>query len=184
MEGYATAKRDSGLYEAFKWVCDTKLEKFHGDSISEADKFDEIFIHGNALMIGGASAMWERLVNGSTTVSVFSATNARIGVGDSTTAVTNTQIDLQAATNKFRKLCSSVTHSDTTGTAGSATTDFVATFATGEANFAWNEWGVFNGTATDGSAAGGRMLNRKVESLGTKTSAATWQLTVTLGLTV
>jgi hypothetical protein len=32
------------------------------------------------------------------------------------------------------------------------------------------------------TAATGRMLNRKVESLGTKTSAQTWQFTVTITL--
>jgi len=37
---------------------------------------------------------------------------------------------------------------------------------------------VFN-SATGGT---GRMLNRKVESLGTKTSAASWAFTVTLTL--
>ena len=51
---------------------------------------------------------------------------------------------------------------------------FRSLFGTGDANFAWNEWGVFNASSS------GTMLNRKVESLGTKTSAQSWQLTVTL----
>lgn len=45
---------------------------------------------------------------------------------------------------------------------------FQATFGTGSANFAWQEWGVAN------ASTGGSMLNRKVVSLGTKTSAASW----------
>jgi hypothetical protein len=45
-----------------------------------------------------------------------------------------------------------------------------------DANFAWQEWAVFNASST------GRMLNRKVESLGTKTSSAAWTLTVTITL--
>jgi hypothetical protein len=49
------------------------------------------------------------------------------------------------------------------------TVSFKSSFATGEANFAWNEWGIFN------SASGATMLNRKVESLGTKTSGV-WTL--------
>lgn len=56
---------------------------------------------------------------------------------------------------------------------------FRSTFATTDANWAWQEWGVFN-NATNGS---GTMLVRKVESLGTKTSAQTWQFTVTLTFT-
>lgn len=51
---------------------------------------------------------------------------------------------------------------------------FRATFATGDANFAWNEWGVFN------AASAGVMLNRKVEALGTKTASQSIQLTVTV----
>jgi hypothetical protein len=51
---------------------------------------------------------------------------------------------------------------------------FRSTFATTDANFAWQEWAVFNASST------GRMLNRAVSSLGTKTSAQSWQLTVTI----
>jgi hypothetical protein len=47
------------------------------------------------------------------------------------------------------------------------------------ANVAWQEWGLFNNTTS-----GGTMLNRKVESLGTKTEAQTWQFTCTITLTV
>lgn len=43
-----------------------------------------------------------------------------------------------------------------------------ATFGTGSANFAWNEWGFAN------AGSGGSMLNRKVAGLGSKTSSASW----------
>jgi hypothetical protein len=58
-----------------------------------------------------------------------------------------------------------------------------STFATGEANFAWREWGAWNATAS-GSAVGS-LLNRKLEdpSLGTKTSAQSWQISATLTVT-
>lgn len=51
---------------------------------------------------------------------------------------------------------------------------FRSLFASGEANFAWNEWGIFN------AASAGTMMARKVESLGTKTSAQSWQMTATI----
>jgi hypothetical protein len=51
---------------------------------------------------------------------------------------------------------------------------FRASFGTSEANFAWNEWGIFN------AATGGTMMTRKVESLGTKTSSQSWQITTTI----
>lgn len=101
----------------------------------------------------------------------FNNANARIGVGDSSTAFAAGQTDLQAPANKLRKAM------DATYPQRAANVlTFQATFGTAEANFAWNEWGVFN------AAAAGQMLNRKVESLGTKTSAQTWQLTVDLTL--
>lgn len=102
----------------------------------------------------------------------FSNTNSYIGVGDSSTAYAAGQTDLQATTNKMRKGMDSTYPQVATNVL-----TFRSTFATTDANWAWNEWGVFNaGTA-------GTMLNRKVESLGTKTNAQTWQFTVTLTVT-
>ena len=101
----------------------------------------------------------------------FNNANARIGVGDSSTAFAAGQTDLQAASNKLRKAMEAAYPSR----AGNVLT-FRSLFGTSEANFAWNEWGVFN------AAAAGVMLNRKVESLGTKTSAQSWQLTIDLTL--
>lgn len=106
------------------------------------------------------------------TQTLFNNANARVGVGDSTTAFNKTQTDLVASTNKLRKAM------DTSyPTRTNATLTFRSTFGTSEANFAWQEWGVFNA----GSA--GDMLNRKVESLGTKTNAQSWQFTVDLAVT-
>ena len=101
----------------------------------------------------------------------FNNANARIGVGDSSTAFAAGQADLQATANKLRKAMDATYPQRATNVL-----TFRATFGTAEANFAWNEWGVFN------AAAAGQMLNRKVEALGTKTSAQTWQLTVDLTL--
>jgi len=155
------------------WKAHLKLEKFWD---GEEEPYEVIEREGNLLLIGGASALWERLIG--TSITVFDNTNANIGVGDSVTAATDTQTDLQAASNKLRKGMDATfpTHTDSTGTAGSKNIVYKSTFATSDANYAWQEWGIFN------AAAAGRMLNRKVESLGTKTSAATWTLTITLSL--
>lgn len=104
-------------------------------------------------------------------VSAFNNANARIGVGDSATAGDATATDLLAATNKFRKAMDA-TYPQRTGN----TLTFRSTFGTAEANFTWNEWGVFN------AGSGGTMLNRRVEALGTKPSTQSWQFTVTLTL--
>lgn len=105
-------------------------------------------------------------------VTAFNNANAHIGVGDSTTAFAVGQTDLQAATNKLRKAMDATYPSGATNVL-----TFRSTFATGDANFAWQEWGVFN------ASSAGTMLNRKVESLGTKTNTQTWQFTVTLTFT-
>ena len=104
---------------------------------------------------------------------LFNTANADIGVGDSTTAFAATQTDLQAATNKLRKSMDAGYPTQS----GNVLT-FRATFGTAEANWAWNEWGIFN------ASSGGVMLNRKVESLGTKTNAQSWQITTTITLAV
>lgn len=164
--------------DAVKWRCHTKVEKFWNrwDGTPYAEPYDTVEIEGNLLVIGGASALWERLIG--TGITAFDNTNAYLGVGDSTTAAADTQTDLQAATNKLRKAMDSTypQHTDSTGTSGSKSITFKATFGTSDANFAWQEWAVFN------ASTAGRMLNRKVESLGTKTSSATWTLTITLSL--
>lgn len=104
-------------------------------------------------------------------ITAFNNANSRIGVGDSSTAFAAGQTDLQAASNKFRR----VMEATYPQRAGNAVT-FRSLFSTSEANFVWAEWGVFN------AASSGSMLSRKVEALGTKTSAQSWQLTVTLTL--
>ena len=161
--------------ETLSWKTHTNLKKFD----EQGTLFEEIDIEGNAASVGGISALWHRLVGG-TTVSAFDNANAAIGVGDSTTANGSplTSNDLLAATNKLRKGMDATypQHTDSTSTDGSRTITFRATFASAEANFAWNEWGVFNAVG----AGAGRMLNRKQEALGTKVSGATWQLTLTL----
>jgi len=105
-------------------------------------------------------------------VTAFNNANSYIGVGDSTTAHAVGQTDLQAATNKLRKAMDATYPSGATNVI-----TFRSTFATTDANYAWQEWGVFN------ASCAGTMMNRKVESLGTKTSAQSWQFTVTLTFT-
>jgi hypothetical protein len=105
-------------------------------------------------------------------VTAFNNANAHLGVGDSTTAHTAGQTDLIAATNKMRRPMDATYPSGATNVI-----TFRSTFGTGDANWTWNEWGVFNGLS------GGTMLSRKVEALGTKTNTQTWQFTATLTVT-
>jgi fatty acid/phospholipid biosynthesis enzyme len=120
----------------------------------------------------GRDAIASRLINDTTTIE-FDNANAKIGVGDSNAAFAVAQTDLQAAANKFRKAMDATFPT----IAGNALT-FKSTFASAEANFAWQEWAVFN------AAAAGTMLNRVVEYNGTKLVGQTWILQVTLTVNI
>lgn len=141
----------------------------------------------NLAMYGGASCLWECLIgNGTATagqvLTYFSNARAAIGTGDSATAAAATQTDLQAvagSTHQFRQPMDATYPLHTDGVViGAASIVFRSTFASADGNFAWSEWAVFNSS----TAATGRMLQRKVEALGTKVAGASWQLTVTLSL--
>lgn len=102
----------------------------------------------------------------------FNADNARLGVGNGDGTFTVGQTDLQGD-SKIRKAMDVgypqiVTPAIT----------FKSTFEPEEANFSWNEWGIFN------AETGGVMLNRVVESNGTKQNNQTWVLEVTITLSI
>jgi len=123
-----------------------------------------------ALTNAGRNFIAQAIINDTPTF--FTSANARIGVGDSSTAFAANQTDLQATTNKLRVAMESgfPTRTDNLLT-------FKSSFGSSDANYAWNEWGIFN------NASAGVMLNRKVEALGTK-SSGTWVLTVELTVTI
>ena len=118
------------------------------------------------LLNAGRDFAAQAIINDGSPVFFVNA-DAHLGVGDSTTVFSATHTDLQAVTNSGRKAMEAAYPQR----AANVLT-FRSLFGTGDANFAWQEWGVFN------AATAGVMLNRKVESLGTKTSAQSWQLTV------
>jgi hypothetical protein len=101
----------------------------------------------------------------------FDAGNAHIGVGDSAAAFDVAQTDLQG--NAIRQGMEP-SYPIVTGN----TITFRALFAVNEANFDWQEWGVFN------SETAGVLLTRKVEPLGIKTSTQSWQMTVDITISI
>lgn len=108
-------------------------------------------------------------------------TSARTGVGNSATAATVGQTDLQASSGSSNRQFNVMDATFPSVSAGVIT--FKSTFASGEANFVWNEWCIDIGTPTvsAGTTVNACMLNRKVESLGTKSSGS-WALTTTITL--
>lgn len=96
----------------------------------------------------------------------FNNANARLGVGNGTTAFAASQTNL-VGSNTLRKNMDAGYP-----VLAAPKVIFKSTFAQNEANFSWNEWGIFN------AASGGVMLSRVVESNGTKQSNQTWVLEV------
>lgn len=130
------------------------------------DQPDEVVEILNAYTNAGGAAALDLLIG---TGTAFNAANAYIGVGDSSTANSVSFTDLQASTNKVRQAMDSTYPSRS----GQVMT-WKATFASGSANFAWNETALFNASSS------GTMLCRTVTSFGTKTSAAAWSMTYTI----
>lgn len=134
--------------------------------VGEPD-IDVVFVHGNLFLNEGIQELWDLgIAAGGTTA--YNNANAEIGVGDSTTAEAATQTDLQAATNKLFKAMVATYPQRT-----NQTVDFRSDFTSAEANYAWQEWSIRNGNTRN------KNLNRKVQSLGTKTTG-TWTITASL----
>lgn len=136
---------------------------------------------GNELSNAGRDRISNLITGGGG--AAFTQTQGWSGVGDSSTAFSGAHTTLQAATNKFYQIIdgsSLVINSGANGRFACATT-----FGTGDGNFAWQEWclGIATGTLTAGTTPPGTspvMVNRKVASLGTKASGASWTLNATI----
>ena len=166
--------------DSAQWLCCFKLSKYREDIEpyrGREDEFHKLFTpyqviegKGNCLLNTGIDEMWD-LITGAVSGAghIYDNANAQIGVGDSDSAAEVTQTDLQAETNKTYKgmeegypisLSQKVT--------------FKSSFGSSEANYAWNEWVVKQSSSAV-------CLNRKVDSMGTKTSG-TWTLEVEITL--
>jgi len=164
-------------HESARWRCRYLVSKYHEDigrfpggpeEFRRAFKPYEVLSgEGNCLLNSGIDEIWDLICGDS--AGHFSNAAARIGVGDSAVAANPAQTDLQAATNKTYKGMDSGYP-----VSASQKATFKASFGADEANYAWNEWVVKQ-------SASGKCLNRKVESLGTKTGG-TWVLQVDITL--
>jgi hypothetical protein len=125
------------------------------------------------LTTAGRDFIAQAIINDSSPV-FFTNAVAALGVGDSSLAFTNTQTDLQAATNHLKKAMDS-TYPQRTGNVITAKSTWGDTYG----EWHWWEWGFFNSV----TAATGTMLNRAVSDMGTKAAGSTWVLTATITIT-
>jgi hypothetical protein len=161
---------DRAMFESVRWEGLFTVQKWDAAELAADPRATpyEVLTGHNLLVTAGANAYHQRLIG--TSVNAFSSANARLGVGDATTAPAIAQTDLLAPTNKLRKIV------DATPTISGNQISFVATFLTTDANFAWNEAAIFN------ASAAGDMLNRVQQAFGTKTSSLQWVLTGAIAL--
>lgn len=120
-----------------------------------------------AITTAGATLLAGALIGGSFTP--FNNANAFIGIGDSTTAFSAAQTDLQAAANKYRQGMDAGFP-----TIASNVITFQTTVPNANADFNWQEIGIFN------ASSGGTMFNRFLSAIGTKPNTQSWQLSVSV----
>lgn len=198
--GHDAARIGAGQHAAdsIRWQPHALVEKWDADQLAfvqrrtgilvpsgdvlaaHVDPYEVLEVAGNLLTTAGLNRITSLIIAGGGQAATN--TSARLGVGNSTTAAAVGQTDLQAsagASNRQFKIMDA-----TYPTQSNGVLTFKSTFPTTEANFAWEEWCVDIGTPTvaDGTTVNALMLNRKVQSLGTKTSAGTWALTATITL--
>jgi hypothetical protein len=174
------------MLEQAKWKCRTTVRKFDADVTEYVARFgeeeglrrfyaenapaEEIVREGNILTQTGIEAIWKLVSGGSATA--YSNANARLGVGDDDTAAQATDTDLLGANTAWKGMEAGY---PVVSALADRKITFRSIFGSSEGNFAWLEWGVDNG------ASAHKLLNRKVESLGTKSSGS-WQLTIEISL--
>lgn len=155
--------------------------------LHSADSFGSSEAAGNLLVTTGLNRITNLIIGAGG--AAFNNAQAITGVGSSATTAVVGDTHLGGDGSTTTAYYQGADASNPTQSNGVITC--VNTFATGNANFAWNEWGwgVATGTITPGGtfASVGTspvFLNHKVpgSSLGTKASGAVWVLTTTVTL--
>jgi hypothetical protein len=185
--------------DAARWTCETDFDKWDADQtawVAErsglvrpvAADFAKLGVRpverlhipapANRLTTVGLNALTLRLV---TAAQVWDQTHVGLGVGTSTTADAIGDTDL-IGTKRYN------TMDATFPSQANGVLTFKATYASGEAEFAWEEYGaiVNSGTATTHVPGASKtsnyvLLNRKAPAaLGTKGAGTTWAFTMTI----
>jgi len=158
--------------------------KWHSDKerLAGVKPYAHLRHYGNLLTTVGATYIWQKVTVTGGPPQTMDAAHTRLLSDNSATAATAGDTNSSAtagAANQFWQQASSVTLSTSTAT-------IVGTFGSSDGNFAWQSLGIevgANATASSAAvSAGGILMTHKVVSSGTKSSPASWQLTVTVQL--
>jgi hypothetical protein len=131
----------------------------------------ESVFEGNVLLNEGINNVLWPLVLNTASPSPYDNANARIGVGDGTTAATASQTGLQGTNKTFKGMDTGYPSS------GSQKATWQSTFTGTEANHGWQEFTVVN--AVDDT---GDNLNRRVSDQGSKAEGQEWILVLEITL--
>ena len=136
--------------------------------------YEVLDVEGNLITTAGLNRLTNLLIGAG--AQALTSTAVRLGVGDDSTAAAVGDTDLSTGANQYYRVMDSTYPQQADGVV-----TFKATFGTGDANFAWNCWGidVVTDTVTSSGNVAALLFNRKVASLGTK-SSGTWTLTNTV----
>jgi len=137
-----------------------KIVGLHPKEFIETLQFE-----GNVALNEGLQQLID-IICGISSPTLWDNTNARVGVGNSSTAAQATDAGLLGGSTAFASMDGGYPQRS------SQTASWKGTFGDGTAEFAWEEFTIDNG------AVGDINLNRYVTNKGTKGSGETWVLTV------
>lgn len=142
--------------------------------------YDTADAAGNLVTTAGWTRLTSLMIAGGGQALTNTAT--RLGVGNGVTAAAIGNTDLAAAAgaaNRYFYIMDATYPSVATNVL-----TMRSTFATGDANFVWAEWGsdVAAPTVANSAVVGATLVNRAVQALGTKASGA-WTLTAQITFT-
>lgn len=170
---YSSLCKAMGISEHSQWRVEWKVDKWF-DTARKIAGFapDETVVETqNIILDTGANEML-KLITG-TGGTPFSATNSYLWVGTNSTAENAAQTGVLATGNNRAYATIDAGYPMVTG----RQMVYRASFGDDQANFAWNEASIANGIGTSAVS-----MNRKVSSLGTKTTG-TWTLQISISLT-
>ena len=151
-----------------RWL-DKRIAKILGLPVEDAPLALSLYAGLNLVVDNGENIV-AKLVTGNSETALNNA-NAYLGVSSNATAAAETDSSIPSAT---WKAMNATYPANPSGSSFQLQSDFTS----GEANFAWNRWGIGNGS---NPGTTGRLFSNKTESLGTK-SGGTWTLTATVSV--
>lgn len=167
--------------DAVKWATERLGHEPTADELRELQvkSFEDSEIDPANLLTTAGIGRIATLLNAGTG-NLIASTTARVGVGDGAGTAAIGDTDLSAAATSAHRWFNLSTVS-----IPSNVLTFASSFASGDGNFAWNEWGIDIGTATVSASAtvNAVLLNHKTSiAQGTKASGQVWSATATITL--